>query len=65
MMWLLYTPSRLSLLLIPMLLLPFYAKSQVVLDELKDEKSLDHFELVYKFRRLCGNPLRKVMYYSS
>ena len=45
MMRLLNTPSRLSLLLIPMLLLPFYAKSQVVLDELKDEKSLDHFEL--------------------
>ena len=45
MMRLLTTPSRLTLLFIAVLLLPFYGKSQVILDELKDEKSLDHFEL--------------------
>ena len=45
MMRLLITPSRLTLLLIPILLLPFYGQGQVVLEELKNEKSLDHFEL--------------------
>ncbi len=41
----LLTPSRLTLLLVTTMLLPFYGQSQVVLDELKNEKSLDHFEL--------------------